>query len=151
MVDDYLMSRVSDEDLREAYSARFSMKMGEVFTGSAQVADHLQAMLAGRTRETVVVIFLNAKNAFIGSEICFEGTVTQAVIFPREIVKVALLKNAASVIIGHNHPSGQTRPSTDDQEITKKIKRACELVDIPLLDHVIVGDGYFSFADQNIL
>ncbi|MCH7575827.1 MAG: hypothetical protein IIA59_11975 [Candidatus Marinimicrobia bacterium] len=151
MVDDYLMNRVSDEDLRKAYSARFSMKMGEVLTGSQQVADHLQAMLAGRTRETVVVIFLDARNAFIGSEICFEGTVTQAVIFPREIVKVALLKNAASLILGHNHPSGQTRPSTDDQEITRKLKRACELVDIPLLDHVIVGDGYFSFADQNIL
>ena len=146
-----LISRVSDEDLREAYSARFSMKMDEVFTGSAQVADHLQAMLAGRTRETVVAIFLNAQNAFIGSEICFEGTVTQAVIFPREIVKVALLKNAAAIIIGHNHPSGQTNPSTDDQVITKKIKRACELVDIPLLDHVIIGDGHFSFADQNIL
>ena len=146
-----MLSRVSDEDLREAYSARFSMKMGEVFTGSAQVADHLQALLAGRTRETVVVIFLNARNAFIGSEICFEGTVTQAVIFPREIVKVALLKNAAAIIIGHNHPSGQTRPSTDDQEITRKIKHACELVDIPLLDHVIIGDGHFSFADQNIL
>ena len=64
---------------------------------------------------------------------------------------MALLKNAAAIIIGHNHPSGQTRPSKDDQEITGKIKRACELVDIPLLDHVIVGDGYFSFADQNIL
>ena len=151
MVDDYLMNRVSDEGLRKAYSARFSMKMGEVLTGSQQVADHLQAMLAGRTRETVVVIFLDARNAFIGSEICFEGTVTQAVIFPREIVKVALLKNAASLILGNNHPSGQTRPSTDDQEITRKLKRACELVDIPLLDHVIVGDGYFSFADQNIL
>ena len=146
-----LLSRVSDEDLREAYSARFSIKMGEVFTGSAQVADHLQAMLAGRTRETVVAIFLNARNAFIGSEICFEGTVSQAVIFPREIVKVALLKNAASVIIGHNHPSGQTRPSKDDQEITRKLKRACELMDITLLDHLIVGDGYFSFADSGLL
>lgn len=146
-----LLSRVSDEDLREAYSARFSMKMGEVFTGSQQVADHLQAMLAGRTRETVVAIFLNARNAFIGSEICFEGTVSQALIFPREIVKVALLKNAAAIIVGHNHPSGQTRPSKDDQAITQKIKQACDLVDIPLLDHVIVGDGFFSFADNGLL
>ena len=150
-MEEYLLSRISDEDLKEAYSARFSMKVGEIFSGSRQVADHLQAMLAGRTRETVVAIFLNARNAFIGSEICFEGSVSQAVVFPREIVKVALLKNAAAIIIGHNHPSGQTRPSKDDQEITGKIKRACELVDIPLLDHVIVGDGYFSFADQNIL
>ena len=147
-----LLSRVSDEDLREAYSARFSMKMGEVFSGSQQVADHLQAMLAGRTRETVVAIFLNARNAFIGSEICFEGSVSQAVIFPREIVKVAILRNATSIIIGHNHPSGQTRPSKDDQEITRKIKRACELMDIQMLDHVIIGgNDHFSFADSGLL
>ena len=151
MVDENLMSRVSDEDLREAYSARFSMKMGEIFTGSAQVADHLQAMLAGRTRETFVVLFLNGRNALISADVLFEGSVSTAAVFPQEILKVALLKNAASIIVGHNHPSGQTRPSSDDQAITRKIKQACELLEIPLLDHVIVGDGYFSFADSGLL
>ena len=151
MEDPYLLSRVSDEDLREAYSNRFSMRVGEIFTGSAQVADHLQALLAGRTRETFVALFLNGRNALISSDIIFEGTLTQASVFPREIIKVALLKNAASIIVGHNHPSGQTRPSSDDQAITKSIKQACELMEIPLLDHVIVGDGFFSFADSGLL
>jgi len=150
-MEEYLLSRISDEDLREAYSNRFSMRVGEIFTGSAQVADHLQALLAGRTRETFVALFLNGRNALISSDIIFEGTLTQASVFPREIIKVALLKNAASIIVGHNHPSGQTRPSTDDQAITKSIKQAGELMEIPLLDHVIVGDGYFSFADSGLL
>ena len=150
-MEEYLLSRISDEDLREAYSNRFSMRVGEIFTGSAQVADHLQALLAGRTRETFVALFLNGRNALISSDIIFEGTLTQASVFPREILKVALLKNAASLIVGHNHPSGQTRPSTDDQAITKSIKQACDLLEIPLLDHVIVGDGFFSFADSGLL
>ena len=150
-MEEYLLSRISDEDLREAYSARFSMRVGDIFTGSAQVADHLQALLAGRTRETFVALFLNGRNALISSDIIFEGTLTQASVFPREILKVALLKNAASIIVGHNHPSGQTRPSTDDQAITKSLKQACELLEISLLDHLIVGDGYFSFADSGLL
>ena len=150
-MEEYLLSRISDEDLREAYSARFSMSVGEIFTGSAQVADHLQALLAGRTRETFVALFLNGRNALISSDIIFEGTLTQASVFPREILKVALLKNAAAILVGHNHPSGQTRPSTDDQAITESIKQACELMGIPLLDHVIVGDGFFSFADSGLL
>ena len=150
-MEEYLLSRISDEDLREAYSNRFSMRVGEIFTGSAQVADHLQALLAGRTRETFVALFLNGRNALISSDIIFEGTLTQASVFPREIIKVALLKNAAGIIVGHNHPSGQTRPSTDDQAITKSLKQACKLLEIPLLDHVIVGDGFFSFADSGLL
>ena len=150
-MEEYLLSRISDEDLKEAYSARFSMRVGEIFTGSAQVADHLQALLAGRTRETFVALFLNGRNALISSDIIFEGTLTQASVFPREILKVALLKNAASIIVGHNHPSGQTRPSTDDQAITKSLKQACELMEIPLLDHLIVGDSFFSFADSGLL
>ena len=150
-MEEYLLSRISDEDLREAYSNRFSMRVGEIFTGSAQVADHLQALLAGRTRETFVALFLNGRNALISSDIIFEGTLTQASVFPREIIKVALLKNAASIIVGHNHPSGQTRPSSDDQAITKSLKQACELLEIPLLDHLIVGDGFFSFADAGLL
>ena len=150
-MEEYLLSRVSDEDLKEAYSARFSMKVGEIFSGSRQVADHLQAMLAGRTRETFVVLFLNGRHALISADVLFEGSVSTAAVFPQEILKVALLKNAASIIVGHNHPSGQTRPSSDDQAITRKIKQACELLEIPLLDHLIVGDGYFSFADSGLL
>jgi len=147
-----LLDQVSDEDLRQAYRARFGMNVGEVFSGSRQVADHLMTVLDGRDRETFVVLFLNGRNALISTETIFEGTLTQAVVFPREIIKYALLKNAAAIICGHNHPSGEVKPSGDDQRITEKIKGACETVGIQLLDHLIIADGeYFSFADSGLL
>ena len=147
-----LLDRVSDQDLREAYQNRFTLKPGEVLDNSRKVADHLATLLAGRTRETFVVCFLTRRNALLATEILFKGTLTQAVIFPREIVKYALLKNAAAIICGHNHPSGEINPSGDDQAITRKIKQACELVDIQLLDHLIIAGGeFFSFADKGLL
>ncbi len=147
-----LLDRVSDEDLKEAYSARFRVQVGETFNTSSQVADHLATYLNGRERETCVVLFLNRKPALISTEVLFEGTLTQATVHPREIVRYALLKNAAAVICGHNHPSGEIKPSTDDQVITSKIKRACALVEIQLLDHLIIAGGeFFSFADKGIL
>ncbi len=147
-----LLGRVSDQDLREAYQNRFTLKTGEVLDNSRKVADHLATLLAGRTRETFLVVFLNRRNALLSTEILFEGTLTQAVIFPREIVKYALLKNAAAIICGHNHPSGEVKPSGDDQAITRKIKLACQLVDIQLLDHLIIANGeFFSFADKGLL
>ncbi len=101
-----MFDRISDQDLRQAYNDRFTLQAGEVLDNSRKVADHLATLLAGRTRETFVVLFLNRRNALLATEILFEGTLTQAVIFPREIVKYALLKNAAAIICGHNHPSG---------------------------------------------
>jgi len=152
MENHHLLSRISDEDLRAAYADRFAVRVGEVFSGSAQVADHLATYLNGRDRETFVVCFLNRRNALLSTEVLFEGTLTQAVIFPREIVKYALLKNAAAIICGHNHPSGEVKPSGDDQTITSKIKKACELVDVQLLDHLIIANGeFFSFADSGLL
>jgi DNA repair protein RadC len=148
----HLLNRISDEDLREAYADRFAMHVGEVFNSSAQVADHLRAVLDGRDRETFVVLFLNGRNALITSEIVFEGTLTQAVVFPREIIKISLLRNAAAIICGHNHPSGEVRPSGDDQQITRKIKQVCEAVGIQMLDHLIIAAGeFFSFADSGLL
>ena len=147
-----LLDRVSDEDLKEAYAARFRIQVGKAFHSSSQVADHLATYLNGRERETFVVLFLNRKHALISTEVLFEGTLTQAAVHPREIVRYALLKNAAAVICGHNHPSGEIKPSTDDQVITSKIKRACELVEVQLLDHLIITNGdWYSFADNGLL
>ena len=147
-----LLDRVSDEDLKEAYTARFRIRVGEAFHSSSQVADHLATYLNGRERETFVVLFLNRKHALISTEVLFEGTLTQAAVHPREIVRYALLKNAAAVICGHNHPSGEIKPSTDDQVITRKIKKACELVEVQLLDHLIITNGdWYSFADNGLL
>ena len=147
-----LIGEVSDKTLLEEYSRRFQMAQGDPFNNAQQVARHLQGLLGGARRETFAVLYLTRKNVLIDTEVLFEGTVNQAAVFPREVVRSALLKDASGVICGHNHPSGQTRPSNDDIEITRKIKRACELMDIQLLDHVIIGgNDYFSFADGGIL
>ena len=147
-----LLDRVSDKDLKDAYATRFRVPVGRTFNSSSQVAEHLATYLGGRDRETFVVLFLNRKHALISTEVLFEGTLTQATVHPREIVRYALLKNAAAVICGHNHPSGEIKPSTDDQAITKKIKKACELVEVQMLDHVIITNGdWYSFADNGLL
>ncbi len=146
------LDHVSDQDLREAYQTRFRVKTGDVLSDSQRVADHLSTYLNGRSKETFAVIFLNGRNAVIDTFVMFEGTVNQAVVYPREIIKCALQFNAVAVIIGHNHPSGQLRPSEDDQRITRRIKQACEAMDLSFLDHVIIADGeYFSFADGGLL
>ena len=146
------LDQVSDEDLRQAYQSRFRVNTGEVLNDSRKVADHLSTYLNGRSKETFAVIFLNGRNAVIDTFVMFEGTVNQAVVYPREVVKCALMFNAVAAIIGHNHPSGQIKPSEDNQAITRKTKQACETVDIRLLDHVIIANGeFFSFGDSGLL
>ena len=146
-----LIGEVSDETLLKEYSRRFQMAQGDPFNSAQQVAHHLQSLLGGARRETFAVLYLTRKNVLIDTEVLFEGTVNQAAVFPREVVRSALLNDASCVICGHNHPSGNTKPSNDDLEITRKLKGALKLLDITLLDHVIVGDGYFSFADSGLL
>jgi DNA repair protein RadC len=146
------LDNISDDDLRAAYHARFRIKAGQSYSNSQQVADHLVILLEGKKRETFVVMYLNQRNALIDSEVIFEGTVNHAVVYPREIVKSALLKDSSAIICGHNHPSGAVKPSSDDQAITRKIKEACDTIDVRLLDHIIIANGeFFSFADSGLL
>lgn len=107
--------------------------------------------LAGADREYFVVIMLNRKNEMIGINTVSIGSLTGSVVSPREVFKPAILANASGIICGHNHPSGDPRPSDEDRTITKRLAKAGALLDIRVLDHVIVGDGstaYYSFADN---
>ncbi len=149
---DATLTEASDEAFLEEYSRRFEIVSGDAFNNAQQVARHLQGLLGGARRETFVALYLTQKNVLIDSEILFTGTVNQAAVYPREIVRSALLKDASNVICGHNHPSGNIKPSNDDIEITRKLNKALDLLDITLLDHVIIGgDKWFSFADHNLL
>jgi len=100
-----------------------------------------------------VVLLLSQKNRVIGIHTVSIGSLTASVVQPRETFKAAILANAAAIICGHNHPSGDCQPSKEDRAITQRLKEAGALLGIHLLDHVIVGgDGkYFSFADENML
>lgn len=100
-------------------------------------------------KEVVVVFYLDTKNKVIAREIVNIGILDASIIHPREIFRGAILRNSNSILISHNHPSGDPEPSSEDREITQRLKDAGEIIGIKLLDHVIVGfDKYFSFAQE---
>lgn len=103
-------------------------------------------------REHVVAMFLDTQNRFIGLHTVSIGTIDYCVVHPREVLKAALLCNAASLVLAHNHPSGEPTPSQDDIKLTRDLQKAAELLDIPLMDHVIVGEpGYASFLELGLI
>lgn len=104
-------------------------------------------------RETFKVLLLNNSNKIIGYTTISEGGLTCTIVDVRMIMQTALVSNATSIILTHNHPSGNPRPSGHDDNLTKKIKSACELMDIRLLDHIIVTpyDSFFSYCDEGRL
>ena len=97
-------------------------------------------------------VFLDNRHRVIALEELFRGTIDGASVHPREVVKRALAKNAAAVILAHNHPSGIAEPSQADELITRRLKEALALVDIRVLDHLVIGDGVCeSFAERGLL
>ena len=112
------------------------------------VAPHLRNL----SREVFKVILLTSRNTVIAEKTLFEGSLTESIVSPREIIKEAVNQSAASVVFVHNHPSGNPEPSDDDKQVTRRLKNACEVVGIAVLDHIIVGErGFFSFADAGLL
>jgi DNA repair protein RadC len=119
---------------------------------SGDIARYLQTKLKDYRREVFAILFLNRANKINHFEIISEGGITDTIADPRIILKKALEEDATSIILCHNHPSGSTKPSRADVELTSKIKEAARFFDIKVLDHVIVSeDGYYSFADEGIL
>ncbi len=122
------------------------------FQAPRQVKDYLQLNLSSQTREVFGVMFLDTQNRLIAYEHLFEGTLMQTSVYPREVVKRALVHNAAAVIFSHNHPTGVAQPSQSDKQITQVLKEALALMDIKVLDHIIVaGQHTYSFSEQGIL
>ncbi|ABC32357.1 DNA repair protein [Hahella chejuensis KCTC 2396] len=116
-----------------------------------KVKEYLVMHLAPEPRETFVGLFLDTQNRLIAYEVLFRGAIDEAHIYPREVVKAALRHNAAKVIVAHNHPSGDPKPSVNDQLITYRLLQALMLVEIPLIDHFVVGgDQVVSMAAQGI-
>ena len=116
------------------------------------VRDYARMKLGGLKIEAFLVIYLNNQNFIIDSEITSTGTVDRAVIYPRNIIKEALLKDAAALIIVHNHPSGVLNPSNQDITLTASLKSAAETVNIRLLDHLIVSENdSLSFIEKGLM
>jgi len=120
---------------------------------AGHAAEIFSAYLAGADREHLVVMLLNSKNRIIGINTVSVGHLSSSIAHPREILKSAILANAAAFVLGHNHPSGEVNPSAEDIEITKRVFAAGDLLGIRLLDHLIIAeDGrWFSFQEDGVL
>jgi DNA repair protein RadC len=116
------------------------------------VRDYLRLLLAARPYEVFVGLFLDSQNRLLAADELFRGTLAQTSVYPREVVKAALSRNAAAMIFAHNHPSGVAEPSRSDELLTQALKQALALVDIRTLDHFVVADGQLtSFAERGLL
>jgi DNA repair protein RadC len=129
-----------------------SYKQKTKVRSSRDLAGFLQANYAHKKQEVFVVVYLNRANYIMHVETISEGGITGTVVDPRIVMKKALQHDAVSLILCHNHPSGNLQPSQADQSLTQKIKQAALHFDIQLLDHIIVSEeGYYSFADEGAL
>lgn len=123
-----------------------------ILSCTAAVRDYLRLLLGDRPHEVFTVVFLDSQHQVICVEEMFRGTLTQTSVYPREIVIAALSRNAAAVILAHNHPSGHCEPSQADQAMTQALKAALAMVEVRVLDHfVVTHSSLVSFAERGLL
>ena len=124
----------------------------EVFADPRAVRSFLQLQLAQKSHEVFAVVFLDAHNRLLALEEMFQGTLTHASVYPREVVRRALHHNAAAVVLAHNYPGGSVEPSQSDMVLTRTLQAALALVDVRVHDHVIVAPGQtFSMAEAGCM
>lgn len=132
--------------------AKASAKDGLIFSLPSTIAEYYMEEMRHHKQENMKLLMLNTKSKLIGETDISKGTVNASLVSPRELFIEALEKNAVSIILLHNHPSGDPTPSTNDVLVTKRVKEAGELIGIELLDHIIIGNNcYVSFAEQKLL
>jgi DNA repair protein RadC len=137
-------------DAIEILRSRFRER--DVFTSPDAVKDFLRLHGQGLDHEVFAVMYLDAHRRLIDYQRMFRGTLTQTTVYPREIVRAALQRNAASVVLHHNHPSGMCEPSRADEALTRSIVAALALVDVQVLDHVITSDeGALSMSERGLV
>lgn len=122
-----------------------------VISGPEDVDGLLRGRIANLDRENFVAVLVNSKNEVLEAPTISIGTLSAALVHPREVFKPAIRASAASVVLAHNHPSGNVQPSREDKEVSKRLVGAAEIIGIEVLDHVIVGDGYFSMREHGML
>ena len=125
------------------------MTHGIALSSPQAVRQYLQLRLGRQPHECFAVLHLDVQNRLLDCEELFRGTLTHTSVYPREVVKAALARNAAAVILAHNHPSGRAAPSNADRLLTQSLKAALGLVEVRVLDHVVVAGGQtYSFAEH---
>jgi len=128
------------------------LQPGEMFTSPEQIFEHFHGALRDIKREVFLVVLLDARHRILREELISEGSLTSSIVHPREVFLPAVRESAGAVVLVHNHPSGDPRPSDEDIAVTRRLVHAAELLGIRVLDHVIVGDGrYASFREEGLL
>lgn len=111
----------------------------------------LKDLLEDEDREYFLVLSLNTKNEINSINVVSSGTLNSSLVHPREVFKSAILSNANKIIIAHNHPSGDVTPSNEDKNVTSRLIKSGDILGINVLDHIIIGDTYFSFKEDNLI
>lgn len=131
---------------------RHDMGAASIVASPAALRDWLRLYCADLQHEVFLVLFLDTHLRLLEVEPMFRGTISQTAVYPREVVKAALARNAAAVAFAHNHPSGAAEPSRADEYLTSTLRSALALVDVRVIDHFIVaGDQVASFAERGLL
>jgi DNA repair protein RadC len=121
-------------------------------TNTPEDAHHvLKRIFEGADREYFVALHLDTRNKVTGYHVVSIGSLNTSVVHPREVFKAAILDSAAAVVVSHNHPSGNIMPSKEDVELTARLQKAGNILGIEVLDHIIVGDSFYSFKTKGLL
>ena len=121
-----------------------------ILSNASSIAEYYMEQLRHENREILIAAMFNIRNAFLGDVVISVGTAHASLISPAEIFRRALLRGAASVVLLHNHPSGVPMPSQEDLDVTRKVASCGEMLGIPLMDHIIIGDNrYYSFSEMD--
>lgn len=138
IIEDELYNKIKDKRIK--------------ITTNIDMLNYIRHSMGNLDVEMFRIIYLNTANEIMDSEVLFKGTLNRASVYMRELVKKVLEKNAKSIVIVHNHPSGNPKPSRDDEKITKIINEALQNIEIILLDHIIITiDSYYSFREGGII
>jgi len=136
-------------------SRRFSEERliaGATFRGAQDVFNHFRLRLRDSKQEHFFLVMLDTRRRFLGETAISQGTLDRALVHPRDVFSAALREHAGAVVIVHNHPSGDPSPSPEDINVTKRLAEAGALIGIPLLDHIVIGEGrYFSLAEKGLM
>lgn len=151
---EYLRTQINGLTIKKAEVLLAGMELGRrVYSGdpalgkvirSPEDAASIFDELKDQKQEHFVAIFLNTKNVVIGKKTIFVGSLNASIVHPRELFNEAIKRNAASIIVAHGHPSGDSKPSRQDIDVTKRIVSVGELIGIPVLDHVVIGFNNFT-------
>lgn len=136
------------------FNKRYNLakRAGEPIKSARDVFEYVSQRLITNQQEHFMILLLDSKNRIVKDEVISIGTLNASIIHPREVFKLAIRENANSIILVHNHPSGDPEPSAEDEQITEKLFEAGELLNIKVLDHVIVGkDKFWSFKERTVL